>query len=97
MISDDLYRELIDLMGYMLTSARGLLDEPQAYGPFRLVEGISRLCELLEKEDVADSTFLSRLRARIDESKFSVISDPDTFTQMLDEVVLDYAKKLKER
>lgn len=97
MVSEDLYREFMDLMGYMITSARGLLDEPQIYGPFRLVEGVSRLCELMEKEEGADSAFLSQLKAKIDEGKFSVMSDVDAFTKMLDEIVLDYAKKLKER
>ena len=89
MVSEDLYSELMDLMGYMITSARGLLDEPQIYGPFRLVEGVSRLCGLMEKEEGADSAFLSQLKAKIDEGKFSVMSDVDAFTKMLDEIVLE--------
>jgi hypothetical protein len=50
MISKQLNREFMELIGYLITSARGLIDEPKSYGPFRLIEGVSRLCETLLKE-----------------------------------------------
>ena len=96
MIDQELYRELMDLMGFMITSARGLLDEPQLYGPFRLIDGVSKLCAIMENRVEADNELLARLRDKIDEGKFSVMTDVDTFTSMLDEVVLDFTKKLKE-
>jgi hypothetical protein len=96
MIDKELYRELMDLMGFMITSARGLLDEPQLYGPFRLIDGASKLCAIMENRVEADNELLARLRDKIDEGKFSVMTDVDTFTSMLDEVVLDFTKKLKE-
>jgi hypothetical protein len=83
-------------MGFMITSARGLLDEPELYGPLRLIDGTSRLCGILEKEVETDREFLTRLREKIDQGKFSVMTDVDTFTNMLDEVVLDYTRKLKD-
>jgi hypothetical protein len=95
MINKDLYRELMDLMGFMITSARGLLDEPQLYGPFRLIDGASKLCAIMENKVKVDNDFLERLRSKIDEGKFSVMTDVDTFKSMLDEVVLDFTKKLK--
>lgn len=96
MIDKKLYWELMDLMGFMITSARGLLDEPQLYGPFRLIDGASRLCTIMENKVETDKDFLVQLRGKIDEGKFSVMTDVDAFTTMLDEVVRDYTKKLKE-
>ena len=96
MIDKELYRELMELMGFMITSARGLLDEPQMYGPFRLIDGASKLCAIMENRVEADNELLSRIKDKIDESKFHVMTDLDSFTSMLDEVVLDFTKKLKK-
>jgi hypothetical protein len=96
-VSDDsLYPQLMDIMGYMITSARGLLDEPQAYGPLRLAEGVSRLCESLAAQYPADAAFLTALKERIDASKFDVMFDPAAFTAMLDDAVLRYTIRLKQ-
>ena len=97
MIPDELYRDLIDLVSYMTTSARGLLDEPRLYGPFRLIEGVSRICGFLNPQEETDQAFLSRLKERIDGDKFSVMSDEAVFTAMLDETVLLVAKQLRDR
>jgi hypothetical protein len=96
MIDAELYRDLIDLISYMATSARGLIEEPQLYGPFRLIEGVSRICGFLEKREGVDTEFLSQLRERIDQGKFSVMFDVEAFTTMLDEAVLLIARQLKE-
>ena len=42
------------------------------------------------------SQFLSQLRERIDQGKFSVMFDVEAFTTMLDEAVLMIARQLKE-
>ena len=95
MISKQLNRELMELIGYMITSARGLVDEPKSYGPFRLIEGVSRLCETLQGQDGADREFLGELKATIDETKFVLMTDLEAFVEMLDRVTLLYARKLK--
>ena len=92
----EIFRGLFELIGYMLTSARGLVNEPPIYGPFRLVDGVSRLCTLLENEASQYKNFFSMIKKKIDEKKFTVITDEDTFIGMIDEVVLDYTKRLKE-
>jgi len=87
---------LFDLIGYMLTSARGLVDEPRLYGPFRLVDGVSRLCTLLEQEASPHRDFFAGLREKIDEGKFSVMTDEKAFIALLDDAVLEYTKKRVE-
>ena len=96
MIDKELYRELMELMGFMITSARGLLDEPQMYGPFRLIDGASKLCAIMENRVEVDNELLARIKDKIDEGKFNVMTDLSSFTSMLDEVVFDFTKKLKK-
>ena len=71
MNNTDMYRGLFELTGYMLTSARGLIEEPQLYGPFRLLDGVTRLCGILEKEDSGYGDFFSELKAKIKFESFS--------------------------
>ena len=84
---------LFDLIGFMLTSARGLVDEPRLYGPFRLIDGVSRLCAMLEHEDTARKTVYTAIREKIEEGKFSVMTDERAFVELLDELVLMYTKE----
>jgi len=86
MDKDVLERKVFDLVGYMATSGRNLLDETPLYGPFRLVDAASRLIEILEQEGIASSR-LSTLRERIDAGKYTVMVDADRFAKYLDEVV----------
>lgn len=46
-------REMYLLACYLVSSARGLVDEPKAYGPLRLVDAASRLIGLLERMGLA--------------------------------------------
>jgi hypothetical protein len=84
--SKDLTEELRELAAYFATSARGLLDEPPSYGPFRMIDGISRLVVVLEKYGLSDQT-LSDARAQIDRGKTSVMTSPDDFRKLLDSLV----------
>jgi len=79
----------VELIAYMLTSARNLMDEPALYGPFRLLDGVSRLCELVTESGHADKEFLVKLKEKIDNGKYSVMTDVDSFTALMDEAVLD--------
>ncbi len=87
----------MELMAYMLTSARGLVDEPATYGPFRLVDGASRLCELLIAKGHPDKAFLEGLKAKIDERKFVLMTDADAFVALVDETVIDVTRALMKK
>ena len=88
--------EMLDLIAYMLTSARGLLDEPAAYGPFRLLEGASRLCGILIGEGHGRAEKLGALKDKIDERKFVLMTDEKAFASLLDETVLDITHVLMD-
>ncbi len=78
--------ELFDLVGYMLTSARNLLDETPLYGPFRLVDSASRLIGILEKAGTASPRLLV-LRDRVEAGKYSVMGEESAFRAFLDGLV----------
>jgi len=90
------YREdIYDLIGYMVSSAKELVIDPKLYGPFRLVDAVSRLIGVLEKEGAADEFMLS-LRDFIDEGKFSVMTDEAQFYSFLDELVVKMASFIRD-
>ena len=91
----ELERALFDLIGYMLTSARGLVEEPPMYGPFRLIEGVSRLCEMLLKEESEFQETYAELKEKIDARKFSLMTDEDEFIALMDETILYFTQKMK--
>jgi hypothetical protein len=45
--------ELLLLAAYLLSSGRGLLDEPQQYGPFRCIDAARRVLVMLRDLGVA--------------------------------------------
>jgi hypothetical protein len=90
----ELDRGLYELLGYLLTSARGLLEEPGEYGPLRLAEAASRLCAMLAGSGSSYGAAARQLQAGIDAGKFSVLSDPPAFQRTLDQAVRDYTRRL---
>lgn len=95
MEEEKLRYDLLKLFCYIITSARGCLEEPKLYGPFRLIDSVERIITLLDNEGLADD-FLKRERAKMEENKYLVMQDEKGFTKFLDELVIDFTKKLKE-
>lgn len=88
--------ELLKLFCYLIASARGCIEEPKIYGPFRLIDSVERLITLLEDQGLADD-FLKREKTKIGEKKYLLMEDEKGFTKFLDELVIDFTRKLKER
>ena len=89
---DDASRErltdrLEEVAGFMVTSARGLLDEPAGYGPFRLIDATRRLLMVLDGEGLS-SPALDGLRERVDDWESKGLGDADVFRAYLDDLVL---------
>ena len=93
---NEINREFFELICFMLSSARGLMDEPREYGPFRLIDTAERLISILEKYGFADE-FLQKQRLKIEEGKYSVMEGEDKFRKFLDELMVEFAKELKKR
>jgi len=89
---------LFDLALFLATSARNCIDEPPLYGPFRLLDALSRLADFPEHDKSLNrDTFLKEVKVFVDEKKFLVTTDVEGFTQAADELVERFAKELKRR
>lgn len=95
MDNEVLRRELFLLVGYLLTSAHNLYDEPAGYGPFRLVDAAGRLLAIMEAYGLADP-FLTQLERSVEAERFGN-SDDQELRAALNELCLQYAAELKER
>ncbi len=87
--------EVIKLLCFMVTSAAGCVNEPKLYGPFRLIDSVERIITLLDNEGLADD-FLKNARAKIGEKKYILGYDEEGFIKFLDEMVIDFTRRLKE-
>jgi hypothetical protein len=79
--------DLTEFVGFLVTSARGLMDEPAHYGPFRLIDATSRLVAILERRGLS-TEFMSSLRGRIEAGKETSMGTTEEFKAFLDELVI---------
>jgi len=77
---------------YLVASARDCLDEPLIYGPFRMIEGVSRMLE-----SSGGDRFLSEMKAAIDREKYNVMADRGSFARWLDDLLRDFAAEARRR
>lgn len=90
-----LQKELFLLLGYLLTSAHGLYDEPMGYGPFRLLDASGRLLEIMQSHDLGDPS-LQQFNDIIEKERFGTSDDAQLHLR-LDELVILYTQELKRR
>jgi hypothetical protein len=89
---------LFELALFLATSARNCIDEPPLYGPFRLLDALSRLADLPKHASgLGVDPFLEEAKAFVDEKKFLVTTDAEGFRRATDELVERFAKELKRR
>jgi len=95
-VSGDDY--LFELATFLATSARGCIDEPHIYGPFRLVDALSRLLALPKYAScLSEDPFFDQIKEEIDEKKFLVTTDVESFKNFLDQLIRKLASELKRR
>jgi hypothetical protein len=88
----DFYR----LISFLLTSARGCVDEPKMYGPFRLLDASRRLIDVLEARGLADG-FLREIRIKMDETEGLIdLKDEKRFIESLDDLILALVKEVEK-
>ena len=95
MKDESLRQELFLLVGYLLTSAHGLYDEPAGYGPFRLLDAAGRLLEIMERHGLSDA-FLNQLQHAVEGERFGPSNDQE-MRATLNELSLLYASELKQQ
>jgi hypothetical protein len=90
--SDERTQSDFELALYLVASARDCLDEPLLYGPFRMVEGVSKLLA-----HTGGDQFLARAKETIDAEKYKVMGERESFAAWLDELLRDFAAEAKRR
>ena len=97
MTDKELNREIFDYILFLLTAARGCVDEPHMYGPLRLVDAASRIIGTYQRVKGVDDEFLNRLKQLIDEKKYIVMESEDEFTRFIDELIAQSVEEMKRR
>ncbi|MFH8552981.1 DUF6092 family protein [Streptomyces celluloflavus] len=92
---DRLHEEIALLAAYLLSSGRGLLDEPADYGAYRCADAARRTLGILEQAG-ASTPQLSGIRHRLDEIMFSPMGGNLHLREILDDLCLQLAGTLKE-
>jgi len=82
------------LLAFLITSARGCVDEPPLYGPLRLVDAAARLIDIMEKGGKATPEIVE-LQKLIEEKKDLVMYDEEEFIKFLDELSKELAILLR--
>jgi len=93
--TEELRDELLLLVGFLLTSAHGLVDEPQSYGPARLLEAGGRLLDMMEEQGILDDS-LQEIKGIIDNERFGPM-DEEGFPARLDRLALTWTKSIADR
>jgi hypothetical protein len=94
-VSED---HLYEVLAFLFSSAHLLVNEPHLYGTFRLIDGASRLIGFaLEGGQLSDEKFLRQLKEDVDEKKFLLMTDEETYFQLLADATRDMAKEMKSR
>lgn len=89
---------LFGLALFLLTSARGCVDEPLMYGPLRLLDAISRLVNLSKYgECIEEDPFLLKAKEKIDQNKYMVMSSEEKFVEFMDHLIREFTVELKRR
>ncbi|HYE82460.1 MAG TPA: DUF6092 family protein [Clostridia bacterium] len=73
------------IFSYLITSARGCIDEPPLYGPLRLLDAYSMLLRILKPEET--DKFYIRLDRQIKAFKDKCMSDQKQFVDGLDQAL----------
>jgi hypothetical protein len=93
--TDDSKNELLVLVGFLLTSAHGLVDEPKSYGPTRLLDAAGRVLAMMDEQGMLDDS-LREIRAEINR-ELSASMDQERLLAKLDELALRWTELIADR
>jgi len=83
---------------YLLTSARGTVDEPKIYGALRLVDGIVRLEHIYSKcPGLKKDKFLLEIKSEIQTNLDRVLKSEEEFAKFMDSLIAKFTDEIKRR
>jgi len=87
--------KIYEFITFLASSARGLLEEPQSYGPFRCLDAITRFIDLVKELGYSDP-YLEELKREIEKGKYLVLFNEEDFRKFIVELNVKLARKIKE-
>lgn len=95
MVTENLLEdEHFQLLAFLITSARGCVDEPPIYGPLRLIDAAEKIISLIMKK-YGEVQELQEMRKKIGEARNLVVTNEEEFTKVLDELVIGLSGIIK--
>ncbi len=89
---------LYEILAFLFSSAHLLVNEPHLYGTFRLVDAASRLMGFaLQSGQLEDEHFVRQLKDDVDEKKFLMMTDEQTYLDLLERATRAMAREMKKR
>lgn len=73
------------IFAYLITSAKGCVDEPPLYGPLRLLDAFSMLLSMLKRKEADE--FYFKLDKQIEDFKNKCMGDEKQFVKGLDQAL----------
>jgi Family of unknown function (DUF6092) len=96
--ADSIEGFLFEYSIFLVTAARGTLDEPHSYGALRLIDGITRLTELYSKTSaVKPDRFLLDIRREIQVKLDSVMQSEEAFTAFIEQLIVKFTDEMERR
>jgi hypothetical protein len=86
-----LNNKYFQLLSFLITSARGCIDEPPLYGPLRLLDAASRVIDMMEKEKMVDEK-ISNIKNLILQAIDILMVDENEFIKIVDEISKELGK-----
>ena len=85
--------KILEMLCFLIVSARTLVDEPKVYGSMRLVEAAERLLSLVDELGLHDE-FLTEVRERLKLCPLENLpGEEGEFIKFLDELILFLAEQ----
>jgi hypothetical protein len=88
-------RDVLELVAFLVTSARNLISEPHRYGPLRLVEAARRMIEVVARHGCS-TTFLAEVAAISADMPSLLMKSDEKFIEALDLLVERLSRRLSE-
>lgn len=83
---------------FLVTAARGTIDEPRTYGALRLIDAISRLTDIYSRSsEVKPDKFLLEVKKEIQTNLDSVMKSEESFTRFIEHLIVKFTDEMKLR
>ena len=92
MSDEPLTDELVRLVGFFLSSAQAIADEPHGYAVFRLLDAAGRLLDVMEGHGLLDESLLD-IKEQVDRNRYGSGGD-DELRSELNELVVRWVEAM---